>query len=47
MSKGNHRFKQGDVTKAIKGAVNAGLVVQRVEIQDGKIVVFAGRPAWL
>ena len=45
MSKGNHRFKQGDVTKAIKGAVRAGLEIQRVEIdQAGKIVVFAGKP---
>jgi hypothetical protein len=44
MSRGAHTFKQCDVTKAIKGAVNAGLVVKRVEIEDGKIVVFAGRP---
>jgi len=45
MSRGAHKFKQGDVTKAIKGAVNAGLAVKRFEIdRDGKIVVFAGRP---
>jgi hypothetical protein len=44
MSRGVHKFKQGDVTKAIKGAVNAGLSVKRVEIEGGKIVVFAGRP---
>ena len=44
MSRGNHKFKQGDVTKAIKGAVNAGLVVKHFEIQEGKIVVFTGRP---
>jgi hypothetical protein len=44
MSKGQHTFKQGDVTKALKGAVNAGLRVQRVEIdRQGKIVVIAGR----
>jgi hypothetical protein len=44
MSKGAQTFKQGDVTKAVKGAVNAGLEVQRVEIdQAGKIVVFAGK----
>ncbi|HWX17341.1 MAG TPA: hypothetical protein VNX23_19085 [Bradyrhizobium sp.] len=44
MSRGAHNFKQGDVTKAIKGAVNAGLAVKRVEIdRDGKIIVFAGR----
>jgi hypothetical protein len=44
MSRGAHKFKQGDVTKAIRGAVNAGLSVQRVQIEDGKIIVFAGRP---
>jgi hypothetical protein len=45
MSRGAHKFKQGDVTKAIKGAVNAGLAVKRFEIdREGKIVVFAGRP---
>ena len=43
MSRGAH-IKQGDVTKAIKGAVNAGLSVKRVEIEGGKIIVFAGRP---
>jgi hypothetical protein len=45
MSKGQHTFKQGDVTKALKGAVNAGMSVKRVEIdRDGKIVVITGRP---
>jgi hypothetical protein len=44
MSRGAHKFKQGDVTKAIKGFVNAGLAVKRVEIESWKIVVFAGRP---
>ncbi|KRR14730.1 hypothetical protein CP49_30920 [Bradyrhizobium valentinum] len=29
MSRGAHNFKQGDVTKALKGAVNAGLAVRR------------------
>ncbi|MBR1233664.1 hypothetical protein [Bradyrhizobium sp. AUGA SZCCT0182] len=44
MSRGAQTFKQGDVTKAVKGAVNAGLEVQRVEIdQAGKIVVFASK----
>ncbi|MGY3387782.1 hypothetical protein ACVWW6_000373 [Bradyrhizobium sp. USDA 3311] len=43
MSKGQHTFKQGDVTKALKGAVNAGLSVKRIEIdRQGKIVVFTG-----
>jgi hypothetical protein len=45
MSRGAQAFKQADVTKAIKGAQNAGLDVNRFEIdRTGKIVVFAGRP---
>ena len=46
MSRGLHKFKQGDVTKALKGAVNAGLSVRRVEIdRHGKIVVIiTGEP---
>jgi hypothetical protein len=44
MSRGTHCFRQGDVTKALKGAQNAGLEVQRIEIEPGKIVVFAGKP---
>lgn len=43
MSRGVHKFKQGDVTKALKGAVNAGVKVQRVEIDTtGKIILFTG-----
>ena len=35
-------FKQVDVTRAVKGAVAAGLTVERVEIDQhsGKIVIF-------
>jgi molybdopterin-binding protein len=40
MSRGAHNLKQGDITKAIKGTVNAGLSVKRVEIEGGKIIVF-------
>jgi hypothetical protein len=43
MSRGAQSFKQGDVTKAVKGAVAGGIEVERVEIVDGKIIVFAGR----
>jgi hypothetical protein len=41
MSKGQHTFKQGDFTKALKGAVNAGLNVKRAEIdkKTGNIVL--------
>jgi hypothetical protein len=42
MSRAPQTFKQGDVTKAVRGTVNAGLAVSRVEIdKNGKIVVFA------
>jgi hypothetical protein len=45
MSRGPQTFKQGDVTKAIKAAVKAGLPVARVEVSpDGRIVVIAGKP---
>lgn len=44
MSRGAHKVKQGDITKAVKGAVNAGLSVSRVEIYEGKIIIFSGRP---
>jgi hypothetical protein len=44
MSKGQHKFTQGAVTRAAKGAVKAGLNVQRVEIdREGKIVIFTGK----
>jgi hypothetical protein len=43
MSRGAQSFKQGDVTKAIKGAFNAGLPVKgfRVDKKTGDIIVFA------
>ena len=44
MSRGAHTFRQGDVTRAIKGAVKAGFKVGRFEIEQGKIIVFAGDP---
>jgi hypothetical protein len=46
MSRGAHKIKQGDITKATKGVVNAGLSVARVEVdtRSGKFVVFTGRP---
>ncbi|MGM4886297.1 hypothetical protein [Tardiphaga sp. 11_C7_N12_6] len=40
MSRGVQVFRQTDVTKAIRGAQNAGLAVDRFEIdKSGKIVV--------
>jgi len=44
MPRGRCTFKQGDVTKAVKAAVAAGVEVARVEIErDGRIIVVAGR----
>lgn len=36
-------FKQDDVTRAVKGAVAAGLAVARIEVDQrtGKIVIFS------
>ena len=44
MSRDQQIFKQADVTRALKGTLNAGLPVQRVEIdREGKIVVITGK----
>ncbi|KIN72554.1 hypothetical protein [Sulfitobacter guttiformis] len=41
MSNPRATFKQVDVTRAAKGALAAGLPVERVEIcRDGKIIIF-------
>src|SRR4029077_14171547 len=46
VSRGPLPFRQTDVARAIKGAVAAGLTVQRVEVDKaGKIVVVVGSPA--
>ena len=39
------RFTQADVTRAYRGAVKAGMSVQRIEIcpATGRIVIIAGR----
>lgn len=40
------RFNQADVTRAYRGAVKAGMPVQRIEIcpATGRIVIIAGPP---
>lgn len=44
MSRGQQKFKKNDVTKALKATVNAGISVERVEIdKNGKIVIVTGR----
>jgi hypothetical protein len=45
VSRGPLPFRQTDVARAIKGAVAAGLIVQRVEVDKaGKIIVVVGEP---
>ena len=46
MARGRLAFKQGDVTRALRGMSAAGQPVQRVEIEPatGKIIVFVGKP---
>ncbi|SHH23031.1 hypothetical protein [Bradyrhizobium erythrophlei] len=45
MSRGSQTFKQVDLTKALKGAANAGIKVRRIEIdkKTGNIVLYAGQ----
>jgi hypothetical protein len=46
MPRGQCTFRQGDVTKAVKAVVAAGVHVARVEVdREGRIVVVAGKPA--
>ena len=41
---GQQKFKQRDVTKALKTTVKAGIAIERVEIgKNGKIVIVTGR----
>jgi len=45
MSRAPQAFRQGDVTKALKATVKAGIAVGRIEIEkNGKIVVVAAMP---
>jgi hypothetical protein len=40
MSRGAQNLRQGDVTKAVKGAIKGGLIVKRLEIDKaGKIIL--------
>ena len=43
MSRGAQNLRQGDVTKAVKGAIKGGLIVKRVEIDKaGNIILSTG-----
>jgi hypothetical protein len=44
MARGQCTFRQGDVTKAVKAVIAAGIEVARVEVgPDGRIVVVTGK----
>jgi hypothetical protein len=44
MARGRLMFKQGDITRALRGVSAAGQPVERIEInREGKIVVFVGK----
>lgn len=45
MSRGDQAFRQGDITKAVRAMVKAGVSVKRVEIAHGRIMVYAGDAA--
>jgi hypothetical protein len=44
MARAARTFKQGDITRAVKGAFAAGAQSVRVEVgPDGRIIVIAGK----
>jgi hypothetical protein len=45
MSKGRQTFRRNDLTRAIKGAIAAGVEIARAEIEPetGKIVIVFGK----
>ena len=45
VGKSRSSFRQTDVTRAMRAAINAGQSVKRIEIdKDGRIVVVIGKP---
>jgi len=44
MARGPSTFRQKDVTRALRATVAAGIAVQRIEIENGKITVVVGMP---
>lgn len=45
MSTRGSRFRQSDVTRALRGAEKAGVRVERIEVEvSGRIVIFSGAP---
>ena len=44
MPRSRFRFRQADISRAVRGVLRAGLAVERVEIEhDGKIVIHSAR----
>jgi hypothetical protein len=47
MSRGKLKFKQQDITRAIRAVRAAGIEIGQIEIApDGRIVVRPGKPGW-
>jgi hypothetical protein len=47
MSRGQQTFKQGDLTRALKATIRAGIVIERVEIdKNGKIIVVTAKSGY-
>jgi hypothetical protein len=44
MSRGAHSFKQGDLTKVIKSVDKSGLKDWRIEVVEGKFILFPAAP---
>jgi hypothetical protein len=44
MSRGPSKFRQRDVTRALRATVAAGIAVKRVEIENGEIAMVIGEP---
>jgi hypothetical protein len=44
ITRGRRTFRQKDVTRALRAAAAAGIEVQRIEIETGKITVVTGKP---
>ena len=45
MARAPSKFRQGDITRAVKGAIAAGVEIREVRVDtDGKIRVIASKP---
>jgi hypothetical protein len=44
ITRGRCTFRQKDVTRALRAAAAAGIEVQQIEIETGKITLVTGKP---